>query len=82
MGRLIRLDRSGHTTVAEWTPGDAAEAERATMLFADELERGLIASVEPAAAQPRSCASCRSTRSWSSCADRSRAAELSEAESL
>jgi hypothetical protein len=45
MGRLIRLDRSGHTTVAEWTPGDAAEAEQATTVFADELEHGLIASV-------------------------------------
>jgi hypothetical protein len=46
MGRLIRLDRSGHTTVAEWTPGDTAEAERANMVFAGELERGLIASVD------------------------------------
>jgi hypothetical protein len=46
MGRLIRLDRSGHTTVAEWTPGDAAEAERATTVFAGELEQGLIASVD------------------------------------
>ncbi len=46
MGRLIRLDRSGHTTVAEWTPGDTAEAEQAATLFAGELELGLIASVD------------------------------------
>ena len=46
MGRLIRLDRSGHTTVVEWTPGDAAETEQATIVFAGELERGLIASVD------------------------------------
>ena len=46
MGRLIRLDRSGHTTVAVWSLGDTAEAERARTLFADELERGLIASVD------------------------------------
>jgi hypothetical protein len=47
MGRLIRLDRTGHTTVAEWRAGDAAEAERAATRFADELERGMIASVDP-----------------------------------
>jgi hypothetical protein len=46
MGRLIRLDRTGHTTVAEWAAGDAAGAERAATAFADELERGMIASVD------------------------------------
>jgi hypothetical protein len=46
MGRLIRLDGAGHTTLAEWTAGDAAEAKRATTVFAGELERGLIASVD------------------------------------
>ena len=25
MGRLIRLDRSGHTTLAEWKAGDGGE---------------------------------------------------------
>jgi len=44
MGRLIRLDRSGHTTLAEWTAEDAAESERAAALLASELERGFIAS--------------------------------------
>jgi hypothetical protein len=46
MGRLVRLDRSGHTTVAEWTPQDPATAERAASLFADQLARGMIASAD------------------------------------
>ena len=46
MGRLIRLDRTGHTTLAEWNVGDRVGGERATELFAGELERGMIASVD------------------------------------
>lgn len=46
MGRLIRLDRTGHTTLAEWAAEDAAGSERAVALFAGELERGMIASVD------------------------------------
>jgi len=45
MGRLIRLDRSGHTTLAEWTAGDGSDAEAAVAAFRAELERGMIASV-------------------------------------
>ncbi|HEY8001594.1 MAG: hypothetical protein ACHQJ5_06780 [Vicinamibacteria bacterium] len=45
MGRLIRLDRSGHTTVAEWTAGDGGDTEAAVAAFRDELERGMVASV-------------------------------------
>ena len=45
MGRLIRLDRSGHTTLAQWTPGDGPGAESAAAAFRAELERGMIASV-------------------------------------
>jgi len=44
MGRLIRLDRTGHTTVAEWTAEDEAAARRARDAFTLELERGFIAS--------------------------------------
>ena len=44
MGRLIRLDRTGHTTLAEWTVQDEVGAQRAADAFALELERGLIAS--------------------------------------
>jgi hypothetical protein len=45
MGRLIRLDRSGHTTVAEWTGGDGGAAEAAVATFREQLDRGLVASV-------------------------------------
>ena len=44
MGRLIRMDRTGHTTLAEWTPQDDADTRRAQETLALELERGLIAS--------------------------------------
>jgi hypothetical protein len=46
MGRMIRLDRAGHTTLAEWKLGDRAEAKQAEELFASELDRGMIASVD------------------------------------
>jgi hypothetical protein len=48
MGRLIRLDRSGHTTLAEWTREDEAAREAASKAFGDELERGMIASASAA----------------------------------
>jgi hypothetical protein len=44
MGRLIRLDRSGHTTLAEWTAG-AGDTEAAVDAFRRELELGMVASV-------------------------------------
>jgi hypothetical protein len=44
MGRLIRLDRSGHTTLAEWT-AEAGGTEAAVEAFRRELDRGMIASV-------------------------------------
>ncbi len=44
MGRLIRLDRNGHTTLAQWTARDEG-AEAAVAAFRAELERGMIASV-------------------------------------
>ena len=43
MGRLIRLDRSGHTTLAEWTGAEPSEA--AVAAFREELELGMVASV-------------------------------------
>jgi hypothetical protein len=45
MARLIRLDRSGHTTLAEWTAGDQRESEAAAAAFRAELDRGMVASV-------------------------------------
>jgi hypothetical protein len=45
MSRLIRMDRSGHTTVAEWTAGDPASAEEAVAAFRAELDQGYFALV-------------------------------------
>lgn len=44
MGRLIRLDRTGHTTLAEWRAGDPDASAAAVEAFEAELERGMIGS--------------------------------------
>ena len=44
MSRLIRMDRSGHTTLAEWTAGDEAAVEEAVRTFRSELDAGMLAS--------------------------------------
>src|SRR4051794_998067 len=45
MSRLIRLDRSGHTTLAEWTAEDFEAQEQAIRAFRRELDNGMLASV-------------------------------------
>ena len=45
MARLVRLDRTGHTTLAEWTSGDGPGEEAAIQAFRRELDNGMIASV-------------------------------------
>lgn len=45
MSRLIRMDQTGHTTLAQWTPGDAASVEAAVAALCAELERGAYAVV-------------------------------------
>lgn len=45
MSRLIRMDGSGHTTLAEWTADDSASVEAAVAAFRAELEQGSIAMV-------------------------------------
>ena len=45
MSRLIRLDGSGHTTLAEWTAEDTAAQQRALKAFDQAREQGMIASV-------------------------------------
>lgn len=45
MAKLIRMDRSGHTTVAEWTTEDPAAVERAVQALREELDRGYLAMV-------------------------------------
>ena len=48
MGRLIRLDRTGHTTLAEWTRDDEAALADARVRLGAELERGMLASAQGA----------------------------------
>lgn len=45
MGRLIRLDRTGHTEVASWSEQDAGSRAGAVEAFRRELEGGMVASV-------------------------------------
>jgi hypothetical protein len=45
MSRLIRMDHTGHTTLAEWTAGDEAAIEEAVRAFRAELDRGYFGMV-------------------------------------
>jgi hypothetical protein len=45
MARLIRMDHTGHTTLAEWTAADAAEVEAAVRAFREQLDEGYYAVV-------------------------------------
>lgn len=45
MSRLIRMDETGHTTVAEWTVGDEASVEAAVVALRAELDQGYFAVV-------------------------------------
>jgi hypothetical protein len=45
MARLIRMDESGHSTIAEWTASDGAAFETAVHEFRGQLERGYIGTV-------------------------------------
>lgn len=45
MSRLIRMDHSGHTTLAEWTADDPVSIEAAVSAFNAELEEGYYAVV-------------------------------------
>jgi hypothetical protein len=45
MSRLIRMDGTGHTTLAEWTVEDPDSVERAVEAFRRELEVGSFAMV-------------------------------------
>ncbi len=40
MARLIRMDNTGHTTLAEWTAADPAAVEAAVQAFRRELDAG------------------------------------------
>lgn len=45
MSKLIRMDHSGHSTLAEWTADDPAAVEAAVEAFKAELDRGYLAMV-------------------------------------
>jgi hypothetical protein len=45
MSRLIRMDQSGHSTLAEWTTGDDVAIDAAVKAFRAELDRGYFAIV-------------------------------------
>ena len=43
MSRLIRLDQTGHTELAQWSPSDPAALQRARAAMDAELARGYFA---------------------------------------
>lgn len=45
MARLIRMDHTGHSTLAEWTAEDSAAVERAHRAFRAQLDAGFYAVV-------------------------------------
>jgi hypothetical protein len=45
MSRLIRMDQTGHTTVAEWTAQDEHAIDAAAVALRAELDRGYYAVV-------------------------------------
>jgi hypothetical protein len=45
MGRLIRMDSTGHSTLADWTAADELAYEAAVEAFRRELDEGYIAVV-------------------------------------
>jgi hypothetical protein len=45
MSRLIRMDQTGHTTLAEWKASDPEAVEAAVRAFREELDRGYFAMV-------------------------------------
>jgi hypothetical protein len=45
MSQLIRMDQTGHTTLAEWTADDPASVEAAVAAFRAELDQGYFAVV-------------------------------------
>ncbi len=45
MARLIRMDHTGHSTLAEWDTADQASVDEAVAAFRRELDRGYFAMV-------------------------------------
>lgn len=53
MSRLVRMDRTGHTTIAEWTPGETESEAAALRAFHRQLEQGCFAVVSEGEGQAR-----------------------------
>lgn len=45
MAKLIRMDSTGHSTLAEWRAGDAVDEEAAVAAFRAQLDQGYIGVV-------------------------------------
>jgi len=45
MSKLIRMDQTGHSTIAEWSVGDPASTRAAVAAFEQQLEEGCFAVV-------------------------------------
>lgn len=56
MARLIRMDHTGHTTLAEWTAGDEAAVEAAVRAFRAQVDEGYYAVVSQGEGQARQVA--------------------------
>ena len=53
MARLIRMDNTGHSTLAEWTAADHEAVERAAAELRRELDAGFYAMVTDGEGQAR-----------------------------
>jgi hypothetical protein len=53
MARLVRMDRTGHSTLAEWTGADDAAFAAASTAFREQLEAGYYAVVSEGEGQAR-----------------------------
>ena len=49
MSRLIRMDHTGHTTIAEWSAQDVESVEAAVAAFREQLDDGYFAVVSEGA---------------------------------
>jgi hypothetical protein len=49
MSRLIRMDHTGHTTLAEWTAEDQASVDTAVTAFRQQLDEGYFAVISQGA---------------------------------
>jgi hypothetical protein len=45
MSKLVRMDQTGHTTLAEWKADDPASVEAAAQAFREQLDQGYFAMV-------------------------------------